>query len=64
MSLSRLKLINNLREEIESMDVNLARYQIKNESNTFMKKILDQNIEVDQKDDAHKNENSPTGSKV
>ncbi len=55
--LSRLKMINGVREEIESMDVNLVRYNFKNESNLFVKKILEYNVITDQKN-LLKNENS------
>ncbi len=32
------------------MDVNLVRYHVKNESNLFMKKILEANSDMDHKD--------------
>lgn len=46
---SRLKIVSNMREEIELMDVNLVRYHIKNESNLFMKKVLDYSNESDKR---------------
>ena len=36
-------MIRGIRDEIELMDVNLVRYHIKNESDLFMRKILDVN---------------------
>ena len=40
-------MIRGIRDEIELMDVNLVRYHIKNESDLFMKKILDVNGDSD-----------------
>ena len=45
-----MKTISSLREEIELMDVNLVRYHVKNESNLFMKKVLECNEDMDHKD--------------
>ena len=50
-------MISNVREEIELMDVNLVRYNVKTESNLFVKKILEHNVENDQKK-LLKNDNS------
>ncbi len=50
-------MIRNVREEIESMDVNLVRYNVKTESNSFVKKISEYNAENGQKK-LLKNENS------
>ncbi len=50
-------MIRNVREEIESMDVNLVRYNVKTESNLFVKKISEYNAENGQKK-LLKNENS------
>lgn len=62
---NRLKTITNLREEIESMDVNLARYHIKSESNVFMKKILEYNTDYESKFGSFiKSENMKNGAKV
>lgn len=47
--ISRLKIVSNMREEIELMDVNLVRYHIKNESNLFLKKVLEYSNESEKK---------------
>lgn len=50
-----------MREEIEMMDVNLVRYHIKNESNLFMKKVLEYSNESDKR---KSRSDDPKGSKV
>lgn len=62
---NRLKLANSLKEEIEAMDINLVRYNIKSESNMFMKNVLENNPNIDPKEKAQiKTENIKHGVKV
>ena len=55
---SRLQIVSNIREEIELMDVNLVRYHIRNESNLFLKKVLEYNNESEKKRSQLKSDDS------